>query len=220
MTLPRGFLFAPVLTESSPFRRDFAWEFELGRSVPLFPLLVPAGSQRQPEHLRRALVTGTQLAGIPDVAITYLVPTPGGGPPTRAWARTERVEECAATTREFEEIAYYNVTQRPGSWQVLEPAPGTRLAVCQDDYLAAERILDPAFMIEAARHLGADGQMLLVGIPERGTLLATPFTSTSADMAFIGIIEQTFRNAKNAPITPWTYFMTNGQLGGVMELAG
>jgi hypothetical protein len=210
-----SFTFAPFATP--PYSADYAAAVVPGELLPLFPYLMPAGWAHAPTQLRHVLYAGTELPGIPDVALVYLVPAPNNAPPNLGWVKQERATALEATHQDFLRVALHNVAQRPASWQVDDVAPGFRIAMCDNDYLAAERILDAAFLREAETRLGADS--LLVGIPTRGVLVAAALTGTENDGLFARSIEMMFSEGRNKPLCKWPFLAREGRLVSVMEIA-
>lgn len=212
------FTFAPICEPSSPYSSDYAATVVPGEPLPLFPMLMPAGWQHAPTQIRRPLYTGTPLPGIPDVALVYLIPTPDNGMPNLGWVKTGRAVGLGATVEDFERTAVHNVSRRPASWGMFELIPGRLLAMCEDDYLAAERILDVAFLREAASRLGVPGQTLLVGIPTRGVLVAAAYTESQHDGILAQTIQRMFDEARNKPICPVPFLVRDGQLTAALEV--
>ena len=212
------FVFAPLCTPGSPYSAQYAAAVTPGQPLPLFPMLMPEGWEHAPTQIRRPLYAGTKLRGIPDVALVYLVPTPDNGMPNIAWVRTERAQGLGVAPEELERVAFANIAQRPASWQLVEVAGGARVAMCNDDYLAAERILDPVFLRAAAERLGAPGAKLLVGVPTRGTLVASVYTGTTHDTVLAQLIEIMYEEGRNKPISPIPFWVQDGRMVAALEL--
>jgi len=212
------FVFAPLCTPGSPYSAEYAAAVTPGQPLPLFPMLMPEDWEHAPTQIKRTLYAGTKLRLIPDVALVYLVPTPGNNMPNIAWVRSERAQGLGVTPEELERVAYANVARRPASWSVLEVASGARVAMCNDDYLAAERILDPAFLRAAADRLGAPGAKLLVGVPTRGTLIASVYTGSQHDGVLAQLVEVMYEEARNKPISPVPFWVENGRIAAALEL--
>jgi hypothetical protein len=148
-----------------------------GNTVPVLPMLMRKDWARKPTQLCRPLITKVELPHIPWVALVHLIDEGGSTAPSRVYLRSERAEQIGKSVAEFEAEALHNIAVRPASWQVTSPTDA-KLALCTNDYLAAEHCLSPNFIREAGRLLGT--RSLMVGIPSRGHLLATPlehFTS-------------------------------------------
>ncbi len=213
------FTFAPICEPGSPYSSDFAAAIVPGQPLPLFPMLMPAGWPHAPTQIRRPLYTGTSLAGIPDVALVYLVPTPDNGMPNLGWVKSDRAAALGATIADFERTALHNLGRRPASWGMFEVTPGRLVAMCEDDYLAAERILDTEFLREAASRLGVPGQPLLVGIPTRGVLVAAAYSESPHDGILAQTIQRMYEEARNKPICPLPFLVRDGQLTAVLEVS-
>lgn len=195
---------------------------DLGQGpLPLFPLLMSSATFTPgPTQLARPVIKGPKLPNIPWVTIVHLIPTPGSDAPSRAFLRTERVEQLGKTVKDFEAEALANVALRPASWGVLEPGPGAKMIVCTDDYLAAERVLDPAFLRKGHELLG--DKSMVVGIPCRGQLCATPlaaFTSNSPHArTFVTLVQKMHAGAGEVAITPWLFLVIDGSLNSILEV--
>jgi len=213
------FTFAPLCTPGSPYDPAYAVSVVPGQPLPLFPMLMPEGWQHAPTQLKRPLYTGTQLRSLPDVALVYLVPTPDNGMPNIAWVRSERVEALGATVADFERVATYNVTRRPAAWAITQFGPGLEVAVCDNDYLAAERIVDPAFLVEAARKLGDPAATLMVGIPTRGLFVATIYRQSQEVGVFGQSIGAMYNQARNKPLCPWPFLVEAGRITAALEVS-
>ncbi|CAN5875735.1 hypothetical protein BH11MYX3_BH11MYX3_49050 [soil metagenome] len=212
------FTFAPICEPGSPYSIDYAAAVVAGQPLPLFTMLMPAGWQHAPTQIRRPLYTGTPLEGIPDVALVYLVPTPDNGMPNLGWVKSDRATALGATVADFERTALHNLARRPASWSMSEVTPGRLVAMCEDDYLAAERILDPEFLREAAIRLGVPGQPLIVGIPTRGVLIAAAYSESRYDGIVAQTIQRMFDEARNKPICPVPFLVRDGQLTAALEV--
>ena len=214
---------SPTPTPEAGTDRQFRLECaaDLGSGpVPVFPLLMPESWQRAPTQVCRPILRGVSLPHIPLVALTYLIPVPGSRTPQRGFIRQERVDQIGKTVRDFESEALHNLAVRAASWSTMDLG-GVAAACCTDDYLAAERILDPVF-IEKAHGMLADRQ-LLVGIPARGQLFATGLSRAMKDgqpaVVFKAVIEKMFQEAGELAITPWPFILIEGRINSVAEFA-
>ena len=122
---------------------------------------------------------------------------------------------------ELEREALANLRRREASWQELRLELGgfknLRMLAAADDVLAAERILDPAFLEEAQRQLRAPG--LFVGIPRRAFLVVTAFdTIVERCHAFGAVVATQFQGAESDPITPLLFTAKNGRLVGTVDV--
>ncbi len=213
------FTFAPICEPGSPYSTDYAAAIVPGQPLPLFSMLMPKGWQHAPTQIRRPLYTGTALTGIPDVVLVYLVPTPNNGMPNLGWVKSDRADVLRASIPQLERTAIGNLSRRPATWGMFEVTPGRLLAMCEDDYLAAERILDGKFLREAASRLGVPGQTLLVGIPTRGVLVAAAYSESQHDEILAHTIGRMFDEARNKPICPLPFLVRDGELTAALEVS-
>src|SRR4029434_6808915 len=88
-------------------------------------------------------------------------------PHTFEFLNEEKLKTLGMTEAQGEAQALSNLRKPTPAWQSHDAPLGEgktlKLLVCLDDFFAAERILDPEFMKEAQRRLGAPA--ILVGIP-------------------------------------------------------
>jgi uncharacterized protein YtpQ (UPF0354 family) len=121
---------------------------------------------------------------------------------------------------ELESEAIHNLRQREASWQDLELDLGgfrrLKMLVATDDF-TAERILDPAFLLEAQGALDASG--LLVAVPRRGFLAVTALDTNVERVHTFGAVAATqFQGGESAPITPALFTVRNGQITGAVDV--
>jgi hypothetical protein len=89
------------------------------------------------------------------------------------------------------------------------------MLACGDDFLAAERILDPGFMREAQTRLKARG--LLVGIPRRGLLVVTDGEGGVDRISpFVTMVSMQYHRAES-PIGPALFAVKDGAIVGIVE---
>ena len=92
------------------------------------------------------------------------------------------------------------------------------MLACTDDYLAAERILDAAFLQKAQATLGEES--LVVGIPARGQICATGFTGMAKDPAaartFTMLVQTMFKEGGELGLSPRPF---NGTLNSILEVS-
>jgi hypothetical protein len=180
---------------------------------------MPESWQRSPTQVCRPVINGVALSGIPVVALTYLIPNPGSKMPNRAFIRKERIEQIGKTVRDFEAEALWNLAARPATWGSTDLG-GSIIAGCTDDYLAAERILDPAFLQLAHQQIADES--LLVGIPRRGHLYATSLSGAMGNSQRAGtfkmIVEKMFHEGGELGITPWLFIVIGGYISSVAEI--
>ena len=120
----------------------------------------------------------------------------------------------------LENEALENLRQRDMHWQEVgyERVNGEtlRFLVCDDDFLAAERIIDPDFMQEA--HFLLQTSDLLVGIPRRGVLITMDGSEGErAQDAFLNFVSLEYQKAESSPITPVVFRMINGIIVGCLN---
>jgi hypothetical protein len=125
------------------------------------------------------------------------------------------------TADALEAEAVANLQQRPARWQDLELDLGgfkrLRMLVAGDDALAAERVLDPPFLLEAQRRLEAAG--LLLGIPRRGFLVATALDNNVERVHTFGAVAATqFQGGESDPLTPALFTARGGRIAGVVDV--
>jgi hypothetical protein len=125
-----------------------------------------------------------------------------------------------STPSELERDAIRNLRKRAATWQELDVKLGwfkkLKMLVAIDDFLAAERILDTAFLLEAQRKLGAPG--LFVGIPRRSFLVVTAVDTNVEKVQAFGVVAATqFQSGESAPITPALFTTRNGQIVGTLD---
>lgn len=197
------------------FDLDCALDLE-GIRLPVFPLLMPSTWEAAPTQLCRPLVSGVSVPGMPVVALVHLVPMPDSPTPNRVFLRSERAASIGKTVGDFERAALRNIAACPRSWTWGDVGSG-RVGLLQGTYLAAEHILDPAFLLEAHREV--DDDQLLVGIPARGSIYVTGMKMAVADgvhlQAFGTLIEEQFRTG--IAIAPCVFMVKQGRVHGVLE---
>lgn len=214
----------PPPTTSGPEPRGGPFQLACGADLgqgplPVFPLLMPASFTPAPTALARPIIKGPTLPNIPSVTLCYLIPVPGSPAPNRGFIRQERVDQLKKAPSDFEGEALFNLATRPASWQVLSPSPGSILT-CTDDYLAAERILDPAFLQKAQATLGEDS--LVVGIPARGQLCAIGFSvfgkGLPQALTFKKLVQAMYQEGGELGLSPWPFLVINGSINSILEI--
>ncbi|MGD8622478.1 MAG: hypothetical protein PVI81_04160 [Anaerolineales bacterium] len=178
----------------------------------ILPALKPHDWKGRDSVLCRPLLAGEDQDRMPLVAFGYDRPhtfeflsvnqVPGGNSP----------EKLAL----LESAAIRNLQARTAQWNLetfnLEGV-SLSIAICGDDFLAAERILDDKFVREAHRLLSAE--MLAVGIPRRGMILATDIKQTQESVArFAAAISAQYHRADSAPISPLVFAVKDGRVVG------
>jgi uncharacterized protein YtpQ (UPF0354 family) len=121
---------------------------------------------------------------------------------------------------EIEQEAIRNLRDHPASWkwEKLEAdflSESLDLLSCDGDFLAAEHILNPGFMMEAQRLL--ECQILAVCIPRAGMLLVTHYHGFDAErIVDIALLADTLYQAAEMPITPNVFAMKDGKILSVL----
>jgi Protein of unknown function (DUF1444) len=141
-------------------------------------------------------------------------------PHTFEFLNEEKLKSLGMTEAQVETQALANLRKRTSAWQSHDAPLGDgktlKLLVCIDDFFAAERILDADFMKEAQRKLGAEA--ILVGVPRRGVILATPLqTDTAVVLGFGGVVFGQFSRGESAPVSPMLFVMIDGAIVGFEE---
>jgi hypothetical protein len=108
------------------------------------------------------------------------------------------------------EEALHNLRKRPALWNMEDC-----ILQCSNDCLAAERILDSEFMQKGYDLLNTD--LLAVGIPCRGLLLAINGRDKENIGAFAVMVSTEFFRAYSSPITPITFMFFNGKIAGYVQ---
>ena len=148
---------------------------------------------------------------------------------TFGWDRPEtfemlgRQDPLAANLDVLRAAAAANLKKRAGSWQPIEIKLGLfktgRFLVCGDDFLAAERILDPDFLMQAQRTL--DAKMLAVGIPRRGIIMAANGAQSSELLQrFLAAVAGQFHRGEAPPITPTVFGVVDGAIVAHLQDGG
>ena len=209
----------PAPPAAPAFRLECAADIGQG-PMPVFPMLMGPAWKPAPGQLARPLIKGPALPDIPNVALVYLIPTPGSPVPSRGYIRQDRVDAIRKTVKDFESEALHNISQRKAAWQVMSSSPAGKVLACTDDYLAAERILDPAFLRLAQAQIGEES--LVIGIPARGHLFAaglSAFTRGAGEArAFATMMEQLCKQAGELGISRWVYTVIGGTINNILEV--
>lgn len=180
-------------------------------------MLMPASWPHPPSQLVRPLIAGLTLDEIPLVTPTYFLGTPGHTDFRRINLRTEFLDDQGWERAPFEAAAHANLLARPATWKRLDLG-SSPIALCDDDYLAAERILDPAFLRQGAQAIGARGPLLAV-LPRRGHLFLTAMAADPVHLrTFAGLGRKMCDDAGVDGLTPWPYLVDEGQVGTVFEI--
>lgn len=121
--------------------------------------------------------------------------------------------------RMIEQAALRNLRQRPVTWKLESVRLGIfrrlPLLICSDDFLAAEHILDPRAMLQAAEMLKT--RRLAVGVPSRGVLVATRAPLPKKLMRqFSAMVAAQFYTPRAAAISPTVFVVEDGQIIGAI----
>lgn len=184
-----------------------------GRTLPIFPMLMPALWWRAEMNLCMPIIRHADRAGVPLVAPVHLHGDPRD--PRRVFLRPQRLRDLGTSWTHVLQEAVLNLTIRPATWKRLPDS----LATCTDDYLSAERILDPPFLRRAASLLGRPHDPLVVATPCRGTLIATlheTFTTRPRHArGFLDAIVQLFEEAGEHAISRLPLRIQDGRIVGI-----
>ena len=204
---------------------DAAWCLDCGASLTSRPPVAQTGPldrvlpivQRydwpgRPHAAHRSLCFMPRLAGTPWLAFRYDVGA------LTAYVGPERLEVLGVNAEQIEAQAAANLAANAASWRVLPPPQGITeqgifALMCEEDPNACERLLDKPFMLHAQRMLG--GELIVVGIPARGTLFATHVRNVSR---FIALAEALYGEAGDAGLTPWCLAVGDGVVRGRFSL--
>jgi uncharacterized protein YtpQ (UPF0354 family) len=163
--------------------------------------------------VRRPLADLAGAEWMPWVAFGY------DHPHTFVFVPDRELQESGRSAPELEAEALANLRDREASWQTVEIGlkSGLRLqvAMCSDDFFAAERILEPESILEAQRRLGASA--LLSGVPRRGLLaLIDADAGTDAIAWFVVMVADEYFGGQSAPISPMIFRMSGGRIVGAL----
>lgn len=194
----------------------------MGTNDIVLPALKPYDWPHYKEVVCRPLVSGDKLPALPWVVFGYDRPNTFEFLARRNFPQEITAEQLSL----IEQAAIRNLKMRPVFWTRQEFNFGglgaLEVLVCSEDFLAAERILDSSFMQQAHRQLNAE--MLAVGIPRRGLMIAVNAKQSKEMVArFAGAISAQYHRADSAPITPTVLVVTEGNVVGAvkgMEEAG
>jgi hypothetical protein len=104
-------------------------------------------------------------------------------------------------------------------WKPLDLGPDSitpkDLLVCAGHDLAASGVLDPAFLCQAQRILGA--ARLVVAIPVRDILVAGRADLPAEELAQFTCVAATLCSTGDYPVTPLTFYATDGVVDGICE---
>jgi hypothetical protein len=180
----------------------------------LLPCLKERTWRGREHSVCRVLWPNQASAYMPWVAVGY------DHPHSFTFVTTQDFAPMQTTEAALEARALANLRRRSAKWEKVNvnPGKGSRFSIlaCLDDFLAAERILDPDFMKEAQRTLRARG--LLVGIPRRGRLFCIDGElQPDAVQAFGIMVAQEFTAGESAEISPMLFAVKDGEIVGIVE---
>jgi HEAT repeat protein len=183
---------------------------------PLLPALKPKDWQAKEDAICQPLVVDQESSYMPWLAFGYDLPH------TFQFLSANDLHE-GASPRQIDlmkQAALRNLRERPARWQTENIKLGLfkrlRMLLCTGDYLAAERILDDGFMLEAHKLLKTE--MLAVGIPRRGLLLATNTNGPKEHLKRFGAaVSAQYHRADSPPITPLLFLVVEGQIVGLVK---
>ena len=150
---------------------------------------------------------------MPVVAIGY------DHPHTFEFIDTTRLAELKTTAAALEARAIAALCTRPAQWTPMDLELGgktLRILTYADDYFAAERVLDAAFMRKAQAMLKAEA--LFVGVPRRGLLMAIDGLQEEPLLrAFGSAVAGQFSRGETALISPAVFSMQDGVIVGFLD---
>lgn len=190
----------------------------VGIILPVFPYLVPADWSAATRYVSQPTVTDPLTPQIPLTALAYLTP---GAP---LFVDPDRLKRMGRTHAQVHAEAIANVRKRPASWQLQtlpeEDEDPLLYAICDDDDLAAERILDKRFLLEATRLLGMPSQVA-VGLPRRGVLVAAGLNISTEKLRQFKLSVQVWHAAAgDDALSPLLFRVIFGAPMGVIHFAG
>lgn len=193
----------------SRYETRFAYD-NAGTPCPVFATLILPDAPRRPTQICSALDPGANPLDHPLVTPTSFIGDPNTGVFHRVTFRHESLPP-GVTREAIEGEALRNLCRRPATWV----RRGGMLA-CSRDFLAAERLLDRAFMREAARQLDRRHGALIAGIPSRGTLLVRALDDTDLAASVQTVLAAHDQAGPNA-LSPWSYLLVDGEITGTAE---
>ncbi|MFI6869268.1 hypothetical protein [Nocardia sp. NPDC050406] len=117
-------------------------------------------------------------------------------------------------------LAFGNLARQRYPFEVAE-AGGLPFATASGHDFAAEKVLDPATVLEAQRLLGTDS--IQIAVPRRTCLMAFPQDLTADQVqTMIKLVMYTYLDDSygNAPITPSLFLFDQGELVGFGRIGG
>jgi uncharacterized protein YtpQ (UPF0354 family) len=141
-------------------------------------------------------------------------------PDAFVFLQEHELRESGRSAADLEAEALANLGDREASWQMAEIGlkDGARfqMVTCTDDFFAAERILEPASVLEAQRRLGASA--LLAAVPRRGLLTLIDADASAGAIAwFVVMAAREHFGGQSAPISPMVFRMSAGRIVGALS---
>jgi hypothetical protein len=180
---------------------------------PILPLLKDSAWQYHDKSVCRRLAPDLESPYLPFVGFGYdnphtfqFLPEEGGG--SRNIAIIER--------RALENMR----NMFPAKWErhnvKIGPFQKLTMILCGNNFFSAERILDTEFMIDGAKMLKC--KRIIVGVPSRGTLLATSGDQSMKMLShFAGIVSVQYHQTRTAPISPLAFVIEEGKIIGLLK---
>jgi hypothetical protein len=121
-------------------------------------------------------------------------------------------EDVGLTGGELVRESFKNLATIPMTWrkQILNK----RLFLAAESPWASEKILDKAFLMEAAAIL--QSEQILVSIPKRGMILATSDTEMKDIMTFGTYTSECYDDMSNVPLSEKLFMVEQGRIKGVV----
>ncbi|HSN29547.1 MAG TPA: hypothetical protein VLT45_24835 [Kofleriaceae bacterium] len=177
----------------------------------ILPLLQPAGWELEAKMVCRPLAQLGAVRKLPLVAYGWDRP--------KTFDMLGKDHPAAAPAEQLDAPALENLRARPATWELVAIKVGwfkkVRYLICVDDFLAAERILDAAFLTAAQRQLGA--KLLAVGIPRRGMLMVCDGADRQTLRRFNAAVAGQYYRAESPPITTTIFAAVDGKLIGHLD---
>lgn len=181
----------------------------------LTPILKPADWPGRDEGPWEPLLELETTEPIPGVALGWDTPT------HLVFARTRDLVALGASVDDARRAAAANVARaKVGRTDIPVSAPdGGELRILTfGGPLAAEKILDPVFLRDLQRELGA--RLLAVGAPRRGMLLVVDGGLPPRRLlGFSAVVQGQFERAESPPICPTVFAVDDGQVIGLLASA-
>ncbi len=182
----------------------------------VLPALKPSDWIGSDKTICQLLIPSQDLPGMPWLAFGY------DRPYTFEFIAKSNPEQKTSLSqiKLMEQAALRNLRARPASWEAetltLDHRDSLQILVCANDFLAAERIIDAAFMEQAHQQLKA--KRLAIGIPYRGILLATNADQSDTKIKqFAALIAAQYHQGQSAPITPLSFILEQGKIIGLIQ---